>query len=150
MSRMAGALAALVALGLSGWWPLGSAVAGERGAASQPRSQTKASCYGPSQGRLPDPHEGHCRNFRTPRVLKSVKPEYPDMTESGAVDGTILLDVLVCRDGRVLEAVVDSSSFPLLDESVRRAALQWRFASPRCGRQRVAAWIRVPMEFHLR
>lgn len=116
-----------------------------------PTPQAEAPCYPPSQGRLPGPHEEHCRNFRMPRAMKMVKPEYPDMTKMLPLEGTIILNVLVCKDGRVLQAIVDSSSVTrLLDGPAMHAVMQWRFTSPKCGGQRVAAWIKLPLQFHLK
>jgi TonB family protein len=59
-------------------------------------------------------------------VVKRVEPKYPGLARVSRADGNVQVKILVERDGNVVEAcVVDGH--PLLRESARQAALEWKF-----------------------
>jgi protein TonB len=56
-----------------------------------------------------------------------VPPVYPDFAVSARIEGVVVLEATVGRDGRV-EDVRILRSVPLLDQAARDAVLQWRYA----------------------
>lgn len=64
--------------------------------------------------------------FRPPMKTKDVKPEYPRWALEAKVEGHVLLDAKVGRDGRVVAARV-LRSIPALDQAAIDAVLQWEF-----------------------
>jgi len=55
-----------------------------------------------------------------------VRPEYPQTAKAAKVQGVVILEGLIERDGRVCHARV-LRSIPLLDQSAIDAVLRWRF-----------------------
>ena len=62
-----------------------------------------------------------------PKVLERVNPKYPPLARQGGISGTVLLNVLVDRNGssRVLEVL--ESPDPVLSDAARDAVEKWRF-----------------------
>jgi len=62
-----------------------------------------------------------------PKVLERVNPKYPPPARKGGISGTVLLNVLVDRNGssRVLEVL--ESPDPLLSDAARDAVEKWKF-----------------------
>lgn len=65
-------------------------------------------------------------NIRTPTKIKHVAPIYPPIARSAGVAGMVILEVLIDRDGRVIDAEV-LRSIPLLDQAAIDAVMQWTF-----------------------
>jgi len=64
----------------------------------------------------------------TKRLLNTVPPIYPLRAKIDRVTGTVLMDVLIGRDGRVGDVVVVASSSPLLSPAARDAVAQWKYS----------------------
>lgn len=84
-----------------------------------------------------------------PAVVTQVMPVYPDLAREAGVDGTVLLRVLVGKDGRVKDVHVDRS-IVLLDEAAVAAARQWVFTPALSNGHPVMVWVAVPVRFSLR
>ena len=64
--------------------------------------------------------------------------------------GTVLLKVLVTREGTAASVSVEMSSGSTgLDEAALEAVRKWRFVPARRGAQPVEAWHLVPIVFRL-
>jgi protein TonB len=63
---------------------------------------------------------------RAPRLLRSVKPSYPQEAFVKKIQGVVLLEILIDADGRVVDARV-LRSIPLLDAAAIAAVRQWLF-----------------------
>ena len=88
---------------------------------------------------------------KMPVVKKSVEPDYPMAARKNTIQGTVLLDVLVQRDGLVGGTrVYRSSGSDELDAAAMNAARQFEFAPAEDARgSPVALWIRQPFIFKL-
>jgi TonB family protein len=64
--------------------------------------------------------------IRPPLKTKDVRPEYPRWALEAKVEGYVLLDAKVGRDGRVVAARV-LRSIPALDQAAIDAVLRWEF-----------------------
>lgn len=82
--------------------------------------------------------------------LSNPKPPYPAFSRRRGEEGTVLLNVLVTREGRAAKVELDQSSgFDALDRSALRTVQDWRFVPARRGEDAVEAWVRVPIVFRL-
>lgn len=90
-------------------------------------------------------------NFdEAPQVLSRVEPQYPEMAREAGVDGTVKMQVLVCRNGLIYDIkVVPGKTVPMLEGAARDAVRNWRFKPARASGFPVAAWIKVDMKFEL-
>jgi periplasmic protein TonB len=85
-----------------------------------------------------------------PAVVHRVEPEYPSLAREAGVSGTVLMRLLVGRDGHVLDVKVDERhSIPMLDGAAEQAARQWVFTPAYANRRPVAVWVAVPFAFRL-
>ena len=88
-------------------------------------------------------------NFN-PAYLNNPKPPYPRLARRNGEEGTVLLRVLVTREGRAARLELDKTSgFPLLDSAALEAVKEWRFVPARKGTESVEDWVRVPIVFRL-
>jgi protein TonB len=65
-------------------------------------------------------------NMRPPQKVKHVEPEYPAIAQSARVQGVVIVEVIIDRDGRVGYARI-LRSIPLLDQAALDAVRQWEF-----------------------
>lgn len=64
-----------------------------------------------------------------PRRVREVQPRYPAEAQADGASGTVILEVLINRDGKVSELRVLRSVHPLLDEAAVEAVRQWEYAA---------------------
>ena len=83
-----------------------------------------------------------------PEAIERGAPDYPAAARSAGVDGTVLVQALVGRDGRVKDAMI-IKSIPPLDEAARGCVLRWRFKPAMAKGQPVAVWVAIPVKFTL-
>ncbi len=87
----------------------------------------------------------------TPLYRVNPPPEYPRLARRRGLEGTVLLEVLVDRNGRVLEVSVQTSSgHSILDRAAIRGVRSWRFSPGTIDGQPSDMRVRVPVRFHLR
>jgi len=83
-----------------------------------------------------------------PVPVTQVKPDYPEFARDAQIQGTVLLHVLVGKDGRVKNVKV-KKSITGLDDAAIKAIKQWVFKPALSNNKPVAVWVEVPMNFHL-
>lgn len=83
-----------------------------------------------------------------PEAVTKVAPDYPDLARSANVDGTVLVQALVGKDGRVKDAKV-VKSIAMLDAAAVAAVRQWVFKPALSNNKPVAVWVAVPVRFTL-
>ena len=83
-----------------------------------------------------------------PEAVTKVSPDYPDLARSANVDGTVLVQALVGKDGRVKDAKV-VKSIAMLDAAAVAAVKQWVFKPALSNNKPVAVWVAVPVRFTL-
>ena len=64
------------------------------------------------------------------------------------MDGTVLVQALVGKDGKVHDVRVQKS-IPMLDASAIAAVKQWVFKPALSNNKPVAVWVAVPVRFRL-
>jgi protein TonB len=83
-----------------------------------------------------------------PEAVTKIKPTYPDLARSAGIDGTVLVQALVGKDGRVKDTKV-VKSIQMLDASAVAAVKQWVFKPALSNNKPVAVWVAVPVKFTL-
>ena len=86
-----------------------------------------------------------------PRYRLNPMVPYPGLARKRGQEGTVILQVLVNRDGRVADLEIETSSgFGLLDLAAVSAVRNWSFEPGRKGGEQVVMWVRVPVIFKLK
>ena len=113
------------------------------------REQKSASSQKKSPGRKPGKDSSNVKHDKI-EYLRQTAPEYPRRAWELGQEGTVILRVLVGRDGSVDKLkVYRSSKFKLLDQAAIAAVKEWEFKTEKQGLYRLAAWIKVPVRFVL-
>lgn len=83
-----------------------------------------------------------------PEAVKKVTPDYPDLARQAGIDGTVMVQALVGKDGRVKDTRV-VKSVSMLDAAAVAAVKQWVFKPALSNNKPVAVWVAVPVRFSL-
>lgn len=85
-----------------------------------------------------------------PVAITQPKPDYPSMAHDAGIEGTVLVHVLVDRNGRVAEVRANRDrTVPLLESAALDAARRWVFRPALSNGHPVAVWVAIPFEFRL-
>ena len=84
-----------------------------------------------------------------PIATKRIAPVYPGLARAQGVEGTVMLQVLVRKDGTVGHWEV-TRSIPALDAAAVDAIARWKFKPARRDGRTVPAWVAVPVTFTLK
>lgn len=85
-----------------------------------------------------------------PRLTFQAKADYPEIARRSGLEGTVLVHVLVDRQGRVAQVKVIQGVNPLLDKAAVAAARKCKFTPAKQRELNVRAWIAIPYRFRLR
>jgi TonB family protein len=81
-----------------------------------------------------------------PEAIKKVAPDYSLIDPDSVARGTVLIQALVGKDGRVGDTKV-VKSVPGLDSAAVAAVRQWEFKPAMTHGKPVAVWVAVPIRF---
>jgi TonB family protein len=84
-----------------------------------------------------------------PEPIERVPPDYPSWARGKGVEGTVMVQALVGKDGLVKDARV-VRSIPMLDDYAVAAVKQWRFKPAMSKGVPVPVWVGIPVKFTLR
>jgi protein TonB len=84
-----------------------------------------------------------------PTVLEKVAPAYPDACMDAGIEGRVIVECLVTRNGTVVGATALRSPDPALGEAAVAAVSSWKFSPAMRDGKAVDAVIRIPVEFTL-
>jgi protein TonB len=85
---------------------------------------------------------------RPPRPIRMTKPIYPQEAFIKKVEGTVVLEILIDAEGRVVRARV-LHSVPLLDAAAAESVRQWLFAPAIKGGRPVPTLAQAPISFRI-
>lgn len=86
-----------------------------------------------------------------PTLVHRVAPTYPDDARRREIEGLVVLEAVLDRDGKIEPGVKVVRSIPALDDEALRAVQQWRFRPARDASGRTLRVIlEVPIRFVLR
>lgn len=83
-----------------------------------------------------------------PVLLSAEQPAYPDLAREAGITGTVRVNVLVGKDGRVKKAIAMDGP-ELFRDSAIEAAKRARFKPALQGRNPVEVWVLIPFNFEL-
>ncbi|MBU2522255.1 MAG: TonB family protein [Proteobacteria bacterium] len=82
---------------------------------------------------------------------KNPSPEYPLIARRRGFQGTVVLEVLVDRNGRVGDLrIFKSSGYKVLDSAAEESVREWIFKPAIKGNENIEMWVRVPVCFQLK
>lgn len=87
-----------------------------------------------------------------PVPIRQIPPKYPAYAKKMGIEGTVVLNVVVYKDGTVGEIEVVQSLLPGpggLDEAAIKAVKKWEFSPAKSGGNPVSVWVNIPIEFSL-
>jgi protein TonB len=67
-------------------------------------------------------------DVKAPVVIRRVQPFYPKLALTARMNGTVIVECIIDKMGRIREAHVVSSTSPLFNQSAVDAVQQWQFA----------------------
>ena len=79
-------------------------------------------------------------------IVKWVEPIYPISARSKGIRGTVLLDVVIGKDGHVVRAET-VSGIPVLADAARQAIMQWVYKPSTLNGEAVDVAIKVKVTF---
>ncbi|MFH1293107.1 MAG: energy transducer TonB [Pseudomonadota bacterium] len=86
-----------------------------------------------------------------PAYKKNPPPRYPRIARRRGYEGTVIMQVLVDRNGRVKELhIVQSSGHDVLDRAAITSVKNWQFEPGMRGDLKVDTWVKVPVRFQLK
>jgi protein TonB len=102
----------------------------------------------------PPPSTDQAQEFyafdEAPVLIKFINPKYPDLARQAGIEGTVLLNVLVGDDGKVLQvSVIQSDVTPAMEKSAQEAAKQFMFKPAKQRTVPVKARVAIPIRFKL-
>lgn len=83
-----------------------------------------------------------------PEPITKVNPEYPDIARDAGVEGTVQVQALVGKDGRVMKTQV-TKGVPMLNDAAEAAVKRWVFKPALSNNKPVVVWVAVPIAFKL-
>lgn len=83
-----------------------------------------------------------------PEAITKVMPEYPDLARQSSMEGTVVVQALVGKDGRVKDTKIVKSN-PVFDQAAEKAVKQYVFKPALSNNKPVAVWVAVPIRFVL-
>lgn len=84
-----------------------------------------------------------------PEKLRMDAPIYPQLAREAGVEGTVVLRILVSKEGKVLDCIVMSGN-PMLVEAAVTAARTAVFSPALQAQKPVAVWVQLPIVFSLK
>ena len=91
---------------------------------------------------------GH--GVKPPRRVSGSEPEYDDKSRKEKTSGTVVLSLIVTKEGRARDIKIVKSLTSRLDEQAIKAVLTWRFEPATKDGEPVAVRISAEMSFNVR
>jgi protein TonB len=115
-----------------------------------PQEETTAAGSGPVATVSNQPALTPAIEEAQPEYSKNHPISYPDRARKKGYEGTVLLEVLVNRNGKVDDLkILASSGYAILDSSAVKSVKTWSFKPAKKGKDTVDMWVQVPVRFKL-
>ncbi|MBY0275409.1 energy transducer TonB, partial [Candidatus Binatia bacterium] len=86
-----------------------------------------------------------------PTIAHRVVPHYPETARMRGIEGQVVIEAVIARDGTVEPGVKIIQSIPALDEAAIEAFRQWRFTPGRdASGKPLRVILQAPVRFVLR
>jgi len=86
---------------------------------------------------------------KKPVVVVKTQPKYPELARRAGIEGQVVCEIVVGKDGKVKKARV-VKSVPMLDEAALSAVKTWVFTPGEQRDRKVAVKMIVPVQFKLK
>lgn len=87
-------------------------------------------------------------NIQAPVKIRDAKPVYPAVARAARIEGMVIVEATIAKDGRVVDARV-LRSIPLLDEAALAAVREWRYSTPTLNGVPIDVLMTVTIRFAL-
>jgi protein TonB len=88
--------------------------------------------------------------YAIPIYKSNISPLYPLLARKRGYQGTVLLEVLVSKDGKAASVqLVRSSGYEILDSAAIKGVRDWLFHPAKRGDELVEMWVKIPIRFKL-
>jgi TonB family protein len=109
---------------------------------------------GPVSATVSYEKEGKLKTQSGPRIVGGLKAlaqlvEYPEEARKKGIEGTVVIQASVDRDGPVVYATVICSANPLLDDAAVKAVKAATFKAARRNRKVLSGFMNIPIRFSL-
>lgn len=88
-------------------------------------------------------------DIRPPKLIRRVEPEYPRLAKQAGIQGDVVLEALLDKDGRVRNVEVKSGP-TMLAESAKDAVSQWVYEPTYLNGVPYPVLLQVTVEFRLK
>ena len=85
-----------------------------------------------------------------PVLIHRVNPEYPEIARKSRVQGVIILEAIITREGTVEKVKILRGVHPLLDQAAVNAVKQWRYKPATLNGKPVKVYSTVTVNFKLK
>ncbi len=90
-------------------------------------------------------------NVVAAKLISRVLPEYPEIAKQQGIEGTVLLQAVISKEGSVLSlAVMNATANPDLAQAARTAVHQWRYEPTLLNGEPVEVLTTITVDFQLR
>lgn len=84
-----------------------------------------------------------------PVLVERPQPVYPELAQMAKIEGTVIVKVLVGKDGKVKDAIIGKGVNGILDQAALDAAKSAVFRPAMQNKKPVAVWVAIPFKFQL-
>jgi periplasmic protein TonB len=84
-----------------------------------------------------------------PVLVEKPPPVYPELAQMSKIEGTVIVRVLVGKDGKVKDAILGKGVNDMLDQAAIDAAKHYVFQPAMQNKKPVAVWVAIPFKFSL-
>jgi protein TonB len=84
-----------------------------------------------------------------PVLVERPAPVYPELAQMAKIEGTVIVKVLVGKDGKVKDAIIGKGVNGILDQAALDAAKNAVFRPAMQNKKPVAVWVAIPFKFQL-
>jgi TonB family protein len=85
-----------------------------------------------------------------PRLISEIKPDYTDEARRRGIEGEVVMEIIVRRDGTVGDVKIVQGLGSGLNERAAQAVRRWRFAPARLKGTPVDVVVEASVEFRMR
>lgn len=97
----------------------------------------------------PDTETGFDEDLTPPRALSSPAPQYPEAAREEKVEGVVIVQVVIEKDGTVSQTRVLKGLHPELDRASREAISTWTFEPARLDGEPVSVFYNMTIRYRL-